>query len=216
MRKEDDFSKGKRGPIVPPDPRKTRITIRLDTKILNWFWQRVNEAGGGNYQTMINEALKSYIESEKAKTVRYTGRPGVEGDVIYQGEGEAAGLELKGRGYDLKEDTRDWEAPGKKRHGGSKERKKITATKRVKYNRQGIAKLPEDQPVLYRIIDESGRMNYVGVAQKGYVRERIAGHLEKIPGEKVQIEQFNNLEDAMKKEINVIRRAKARYSREGK
>ncbi|MDD2901403.1 MAG: hypothetical protein PHU44_03120 [Syntrophales bacterium] len=56
-------------------------------------------------------------------------------------------------------------------------------------------------------------MNYVGVAQKGYVRERISGHLDKVPGVKVQIEQFANMEDAMKKEVNVIRRAKARYGR---
>jgi hypothetical protein len=61
MRKEFDFSKGKRGAIVPKDPRKTRITIRIDTKILNWFRERVHEAGGGNYQTMINEALKEFI-----------------------------------------------------------------------------------------------------------------------------------------------------------
>lgn len=66
MRKEYDFSKAKL--VVPPvDRRKTRITIRLDTKILNWFRQRVHEAGGGNYQTMINEALKNYIECHDAK-----------------------------------------------------------------------------------------------------------------------------------------------------
>jgi hypothetical protein len=61
MRKEYDFSKAEL--IIPPiDRKKTRITIRLDTKILNWFRQRVHEAGGGNYQTMINDALKSYIK----------------------------------------------------------------------------------------------------------------------------------------------------------
>ncbi len=67
MRKEYDFSKAKRGAIVPPDRKKTRITIRLDTKILNWFRQRVHEAGGGNYQTMINDALKSYIKGYHAE-----------------------------------------------------------------------------------------------------------------------------------------------------
>jgi hypothetical protein len=107
MRKEDDFSQGKRGPVVPPDPRKTRITIRLDTKILKWFWERVNEAGGGNYQTMINEALKSYIEGEKAKTIRYPGGPHVDLDDEYQREGEVKGLELQGRGYDFVNNTRD-------------------------------------------------------------------------------------------------------------
>ena len=67
MRKEYDFSKAKL--VVPPrDRRKTRITIRLDTKVLNWFRQRVHEAGGGNYQTMINEALKCYIKCYDPKS----------------------------------------------------------------------------------------------------------------------------------------------------
>jgi len=217
MREEYDFSDAKRGPIVPSqDPRKTRITIRIDTKILKWLWQKVDEAGGGNYQTMINEILKRYVEGEKAKTVRYPRGPQVEPDRACPGEGEAAGLELTGRGYNLKENIRDYETPGKKGPGGGPARKKIRATKTIKYNRQGIAKLPEDRPVLYRIIDASGTMNYVGVAQKGYVRERLSEHLARIPGVKVQIEQFANFEEAMKKEINVIRRAKARSGREGK
>jgi len=48
MREEYDFSEAEL--IVPPkDPKKTRITIRIDTKTLNWFRQQVHEAGGGNY-----------------------------------------------------------------------------------------------------------------------------------------------------------------------
>ena len=43
-------------------------------------------------------------------------------------------------------------------------------TKTVKYNRQGIEQLPNDQPVLYRIKTESGKLNYVGIAQGGRVR----------------------------------------------
>ncbi len=66
MRKEYDFSKGIRGATIPKNPRKTRITIRIDTKILNWFRQRVHEAGGGSYQTMINDALKNHIKSYKS------------------------------------------------------------------------------------------------------------------------------------------------------
>ncbi len=107
MRKEDDFSKGKRGPVIPPDPRKTRITIRIDTKILNWFRQTVDEAGGGNYQTMINEALKRYIESEDKKTIRYPGGPIVQLDEQYQRECEAKGLKLKGRGFNFLTNSRD-------------------------------------------------------------------------------------------------------------
>ena len=61
MRKEYDFTQGKRGPVAPLAPGKTRITIRLDSDIVAWFRDEVNEKGGGNYQTMINDALRSYI-----------------------------------------------------------------------------------------------------------------------------------------------------------
>jgi len=106
MRKEYDFSKAKL--VVPPlDPRKTRITIRIDTKILNWFRERVHEAGGGNYQTMINDALESYIENENSKTIRYPGGPPADLDDKYQSEYEAQGLEFQGRGYDFREKIRD-------------------------------------------------------------------------------------------------------------
>ncbi|MGB8991028.1 MAG: BrnA antitoxin family protein [Desulfobaccales bacterium] len=106
MRKEYDFSKAKL--VVPPrDPRKTRITIRIDTKILNWFRERVHEAGGGNYQSMINEALKSYIESDNSRIIRYPGGPHVELDDKYQAECEAEGLKFKGRGYDFRDNIRD-------------------------------------------------------------------------------------------------------------
>ena len=64
MKKEYDFSKGQRGPVAPDQPGKTRITIRIDTDILNWFRDLVNARGGGNYQTMINEALRSYIQHQ--------------------------------------------------------------------------------------------------------------------------------------------------------
>jgi uncharacterized protein (DUF4415 family) len=58
----ENFSKGKRGPIVAPDPSKVRITIRLDADIINHFKALVNNAGGGNYQTLINSALRDHIE----------------------------------------------------------------------------------------------------------------------------------------------------------
>ena len=56
-----DFRKGKRGPVLPLPPGKERITIRLDTDILEYFRDAVERAGGGNYQTLINNALRSYI-----------------------------------------------------------------------------------------------------------------------------------------------------------
>ena len=106
MRKEYDFSKAKL--VVPPiDHRKTRITIRIDTKILNWFRERVHEAGGGNYQTMINDALQSYIETYNERTIRYPGGPHVDLDDQYQTKCEAEGLKFKGRGYDFRGKIRD-------------------------------------------------------------------------------------------------------------
>jgi uncharacterized protein (DUF4415 family) len=60
-RKEYDFSNGVRGAVVQPDPGKVRITIRLDEDVIDWFRNQVNAAGGGNYQTLINKALREYI-----------------------------------------------------------------------------------------------------------------------------------------------------------
>ena len=57
MRKEYDFSKARRNPYAAAAKGKTRITIRLDDDILAWFRERVHELGGGNYQTLINQAL---------------------------------------------------------------------------------------------------------------------------------------------------------------
>lgn len=59
MRKEYDFSKTRRNPLsVAAAKGKTRITIRLDNDILDWFRNKVNESGGGNYQSLINQALR--------------------------------------------------------------------------------------------------------------------------------------------------------------
>jgi len=59
--KEYDFDKADCGAVVRPSPGKTRITIRIDTDVLNWFRNQVHEAGGGNYQTLVNEALREHI-----------------------------------------------------------------------------------------------------------------------------------------------------------
>lgn len=62
MSEEYDFSKGKHGPVVPIPQGKTRITIRLDDDILQWFRAQVHAAGGGNYQTLVNRALREHIK----------------------------------------------------------------------------------------------------------------------------------------------------------
>ncbi len=66
MKPEYDFSQGKRGAVVPQPPGKERITIRLDADILEWFRQQANVQGGGNYQTMINQVLRQYIQGHQA------------------------------------------------------------------------------------------------------------------------------------------------------
>ena len=63
MRKQYDFSKAKRGRVVRIPKGKTRITIRLDDDLLEWFRTQVEEAGGGNYQSLINQALRAYVQS---------------------------------------------------------------------------------------------------------------------------------------------------------
>ncbi len=63
MKAEYDFSAAKKGAVVPAQRGKTRITIRLDDDVIGWFRDRANEAGGGNYQSLINDALKTHIRS---------------------------------------------------------------------------------------------------------------------------------------------------------
>ena len=65
LRKGVDFSRGRRGAVLPPVKGKTRITIRLDTEVLDWFREEVNRAGGGNYQTLMNEALRGHVEGKR-------------------------------------------------------------------------------------------------------------------------------------------------------
>jgi len=62
MRREYDFSKAKRGAVLPVPKGKTRITIRIDDDLLEWFRRHVERAGGGNYQTLINDALRQHMK----------------------------------------------------------------------------------------------------------------------------------------------------------
>lgn len=64
MNEQYDFSKGKRGAVVPVTPGKTRITIRIDDDVLDWFREQVAEGGGGSYQTLMNQALREYVRQE--------------------------------------------------------------------------------------------------------------------------------------------------------
>ena len=65
MKAKYDFRKGKRGAVLPASGKKVRITIRLDRDIVDWFRSKVEEQGGGNYQTMLNDALRTYVERQE-------------------------------------------------------------------------------------------------------------------------------------------------------
>ena len=52
---------------MPTPAGKTRITIRIDDDILDWFRGEVHAAGGGNYQTLINAALRMHMETQESK-----------------------------------------------------------------------------------------------------------------------------------------------------
>ena len=59
--REIDFSRAKRGPVIPLEPGKTKISIRLDNTVLEYFRDLVDKARGGNYQTLINDALLEHV-----------------------------------------------------------------------------------------------------------------------------------------------------------
>lgn len=90
------------------------------------------------------------------------------------------------------------------------------ARKTVNFTKGGVAKLPEDKSVLYRVQTESGRTNYAGVAKRGRVQARIAEHLfggrAYVPGVRVQIEQMNSIEQARATEGRIIARSKPKYN----
>ena len=64
LKKEYDFSRGRRGAVLPLPTGKTRITIRIDNEVLEWFRAQVHAAGGGSYQALMNEALREHIHHQ--------------------------------------------------------------------------------------------------------------------------------------------------------
>ena len=94
------------------------------------------------------------------------------------------------------------------------------AKKTVPFNQKGIEKLPDNKPVVYKILTEGGKNNYTGVAQRGRVQARLEEHLpggkDYVPGAKVQIEQMGSIGDAEAKESRIITRAKPPHNEKGK
>ena len=94
------------------------------------------------------------------------------------------------------------------------------AKKTVKFNKEGINKLPNDKPVVYKILTQSGGNNYTGSAKRGRVKARLGEHLpggrDYIPGTKVQIEQLNDIGEAREKASRVIKVSKPKHNKKGK
>ncbi|MHB8304192.1 MAG: BrnA antitoxin family protein [Acidobacteriaceae bacterium] len=71
MKQQYDFSKGKRGRIITPEPEqrgKTRITIRIDDDLMDYFLKEAEGSGGSTgYQTLINDALRQHVEGKAPK-----------------------------------------------------------------------------------------------------------------------------------------------------
>lgn len=108
MKSEYDFSKGRRGPIIHVPPGKTRITIRLDKDLIGWFRSQVEAAGGGNYQTLINSALREYVREISSEIAENRARYGREMVIDQFGPMNAA---ARARW------TRAKRKPGRPRHG---------------------------------------------------------------------------------------------------
>jgi len=89
-------------------------------------------------------------------------------------------------------------------------------TKKVKYNKADLTKLPKNKPVLYRIETDGGNLNYVGTAKRGRIQERLAEHIGEIPGATVRIEQFDSIDKAREKEARIIKRSQPKYNENGK
>jgi excinuclease UvrABC nuclease subunit len=94
-------------------------------------------------------------------------------------------------------------------------------TKTVKLDQAGIENLPNDKPVVYKILDQQGENIYTGVAKRGRVKERLTEHLSTGPdpirgGVKVEIQQKKTITDAEKTESNIIARTKPKLNKRGK
>lgn len=87
---------------------------------------------------------------------------------------------------------------------------------KTNYNKTSIDKLSNEKPVVYEIKTKIGNTNYVGVAKKGRVTDRIKEHLTEIPGASVSIKQFPTISEAREAEKKTIKHKQPKYNQQGK
>jgi len=98
MKREYNFSHGKRGAVLKTPSGKTRITIRIDDDdILQAFRAEVHTAGGGSYQALINRALREHIESRE-EFLKETLRSVVREELAEYGKNQGASLTKRSSG----------------------------------------------------------------------------------------------------------------------
>jgi hypothetical protein len=68
MKREYDFSKGKRGPVLRPPADQTQVAIRLDNDVLDWLRTTVDRAGGGDYENLIKRGFEAECRTGSART----------------------------------------------------------------------------------------------------------------------------------------------------
>jgi len=81
-----------------------------------------------------------------------------------------------------------------------------------KYTASELINLKNDKPVVYDIINKSGKVNFTGSARRGKVIDRIREQLNKVPGVKVKIKQYHSIEEAKKAAARKIAIKKPRYN----
>lgn len=95
------------------------------------------------------------------------------------------------------------------------------AKKTANFDPESIDKLPQNQPVVYKIRNKKGENIYTGSSMRGQLVKRIKAHLpggrDPIPGgDSVTIEQHSSIDDAKKSEKRIITRSKPKYNKKGK
>jgi len=92
--------------------------------------------------------------------------------------------------------------------------------KTASFSKTGIANLPNDKPAVYAIETAGGKTNYVGIAKRGRVAERLGEHLpgarDAVPGARVRVQQMLSIDDARAKEARLIARVQPKYNKQGK
>ncbi|NES85231.1 MAG: hypothetical protein F6K10_29590 [Moorea sp. SIO2B7] len=65
MQENYDFSKGKRGAVIPTPSYQIKVNLILDKEIIDWFQAKVNELEGDDYHQLINHVLQDYIKKDE-------------------------------------------------------------------------------------------------------------------------------------------------------